>query len=108
MAVVTAAPHRKWPCSHAERAEIAREVEKMREEQPESLRSEMERALLKGIAPHHAGCLPGWKSLVERLFQRGLLKLVFATDTLAAGINMPARTTGGDAIGGWRLLGSAS
>jgi replicative superfamily II helicase len=40
-----------------------------------------------------AGCLPLWKSFVEELFQRGLIKAVFATETLAAGINMPARTT---------------
>ena len=47
----------------------------------------------QGIASHHAGLLPGWKVLVERLFQKGLIKVVFATETLAAGINMPARTT---------------
>ena len=47
----------------------------------------------KGVAPHHAGLLPGVKNLVERLFQKGLIKVVFATETLAAGINMPARTT---------------
>ena len=47
----------------------------------------------KGIAPHHAGLLPGLKNLIERLFQKGLIKVVFATETLAAGINMPARTT---------------
>src|SRR5699024_10863459 len=47
----------------------------------------------KGVASHHAGLLPGWKLLVERLFQQGLIKMVFATETLAAGINMPARTT---------------
>lgn len=47
----------------------------------------------KGVASHHAGLLPGWKVLVERLFQEGLIKMVFATETLAAGINMPARTT---------------
>lgn len=47
----------------------------------------------KGVASHHAGLLPGWKVLVERLFQQGLIKMVFATETLAAGINMPARTT---------------
>ena len=47
----------------------------------------------KGVAPHHAGMLPGLKNLVERLFQKGLIKVVFATETLAAGINMPARTT---------------
>lgn len=46
-----------------------------------------------GIAAHHAGLLPGWKALVEKLFQQGLIKVVFATETLAAGINMPARTT---------------
>ncbi len=50
-------------------------------------------ALYRGIAAHHAGILPAWKSLVEELFQDGLIKVVFATETLAAGINMPARTT---------------
>ena len=49
--------------------------------------------LLCGVASHHAGLLPGWKVLVEKLFQKGLIKVVFATETLAAGINMPARST---------------
>jgi len=49
--------------------------------------------LFRGLACHHAGLLPNWKVLVERLFQAGLVKVVFATETLAAGINMPARTT---------------
>lgn len=49
--------------------------------------------LYKGVAVHHAGMLPSWKVTVEKLFQRGLIKAVFATETLAAGINMPARTT---------------
>jgi len=49
--------------------------------------------LFEGLAVHHAGLLPGWKALVEQLYQRGLIKVVFATETLAAGINMPARTT---------------
>ena len=49
--------------------------------------------LYNGVASHHAGLLPSWKLLVERLFQKGLIKVVFATETLAAGINMPARTT---------------
>lgn len=49
--------------------------------------------LMRGIASHHAGLLPAWKELVERLFEMGLVKIVFATATLAAGINMPARTT---------------
>jgi superfamily II RNA helicase len=49
--------------------------------------------LYEGLSVHHAGMLPSWKAVVEKLFQRGLLKVVFATETLAAGINMPARTT---------------
>ena len=48
--------------------------------------------LMLGVASHHAGLLPGWKVLVEKLFQKGLIKVVFATETLAAGINMPARS----------------
>ncbi|EKX44184.1 hypothetical protein GUITHDRAFT_109969 [Guillardia theta CCMP2712] len=51
------------------------------------------RLALRGIASHHAGLVPLWKALVEELFQDGLIKVVFATETLAAGINMPARTT---------------
>ena len=51
------------------------------------------RLALRGIASHHAGLVPLWKSFVEELFQDGLIKVVFATETLAAGINMPARTT---------------
>lgn len=46
-----------------------------------------------GFASHHAGLLPAMKHLVETLFQQGLIKVVFATETLAAGINMPARST---------------
>ena len=49
-------------------------------------------ALERGIAAHHAGLLPSFKGAVEDLFQKGLVKAVFATETLALGINMPART----------------
>ncbi|MFN8183708.1 MAG: DEAD/DEAH box helicase [Candidatus Nanopelagicales bacterium] len=49
-------------------------------------------ALQRGIAAHHAGMLPIFKEVVEELFQQALLKVVFATETLALGINMPART----------------
>ncbi|HEY4001224.1 MAG TPA: DEAD/DEAH box helicase [Candidatus Xenobia bacterium] len=49
--------------------------------------------LHEGLAVHHAGLLPSWKRMVERLFAQGLVQVVFATETLAAGINMPARTT---------------
>jgi ATP-dependent RNA helicase HelY len=45
-----------------------------------------------GVAAHHAGMLPAFKEVVEELFQRKLVKVVFATETLALGINMPART----------------
>lgn len=48
--------------------------------------------LERGVASHHAGLLPAFKEVVEELFQRKLLKVVFATETLALGINMPART----------------
>jgi ATP-dependent RNA helicase HelY len=48
--------------------------------------------LERGLAAHHAGMLPTFKEVVEELFTRGLIKAVFATETLALGINMPART----------------
>ena len=49
-------------------------------------------ALRRGIAAHHAGMLPAFKECVEAAFVRGLVKVVFATETLALGINMPARS----------------
>jgi ATP-dependent RNA helicase HelY len=49
-------------------------------------------ALERGVAAHHAGLLPIFKEVVEELFQRKLVKAVFATETLALGINMPARS----------------
>lgn len=48
--------------------------------------------LERGVAAHHAGMLPAFKEVVEELFQKKLVKVVFATETLALGINMPART----------------
>jgi ATP-dependent RNA helicase HelY len=45
-----------------------------------------------GIAAHHAGMIPPFKEIVEQCFVEGLVKVVFATETLAVGINMPART----------------
>ena len=59
----------------------------------EFVRLEQLESLSRGIAMHHAGVLPVWKELVEKLFEIGLVKVVFATATLSAGINMPARTT---------------
>ncbi|GGR38692.1 DEAD/DEAH box helicase [Agromyces mediolanus] len=48
--------------------------------------------LQRGVAAHHAGMLPAFKEIVEELFQQKLLKVVFATETLALGVNMPARS----------------
>ena len=45
-----------------------------------------------GVAAHHAGLVPAFKEAVEQMFEEGLLKVVFATETLALGINMPARS----------------
>lgn len=53
---------------------------------------EWREGLLRGLAAHHAGMLPVFRHTVEELFTAGLTKAVFATETLALGINMPART----------------
>jgi ATP-dependent RNA helicase HelY len=53
---------------------------------------EWREGLLRGLAAHHAGMLPVFRHTVEELFTAGLVKAVFATETLALGINMPART----------------
>ncbi len=58
-------------------------------------------ALSRGVAAHHAGLLPVFKQVVEELFQEGLVKVVFATETLALGINMPARTVVIEKLSKW-------
>lgn len=79
--------------SRAEASVLAREVEALINTN-ENLRTHPHLPYIyQGVAVHHAGMLPSWKVLVEKLFQKGLIKAVFATETLAAGINMPARTT---------------
>ena len=62
---------------------------------------EWSQALERGIASHHAGMLPLFKETVEELFSRGLVKIVFATETLALGINMPARSVVLDRLTKW-------
>ena len=57
--------------------------------------------LSRGVAAHHAGMLPVFKQCVEQLFVRGLAKAVFATETLALGINMPARTVVLEKLSKW-------
>ena len=73
---------------------ITQELDKYSRKNQEGINDKVHfEALKRGIASHHAGLLPAWKELIEDLFQKGLIKIVFATETLAAGINMPARTT---------------
>lgn len=81
----------------AEAQQIASRVEQMGWELPAEDLSVLgfdtfREALINGVAAHHAGMLPPFKELVENLYAEGLLKAVFATETLALGINMPART----------------
>ena len=57
--------------------------------------------LSRGVAAHHARLLPAFKQVVEELFLRGLVKAVFATETLALGINMPARTVVIEKLSKW-------
>ena len=80
--------------SKDEQARISARLKAYAQSNPEAVRDGIHPdALLRGIAAHHAGVLPAWKELIEELFQQGLVKVVFATETLAAGINMPARST---------------
>ncbi|WP_026552916.1 DEAD/DEAH box helicase [Arthrobacter sp. H20] len=53
---------------------------------------EWREGLIRGFSAHHAGMLPTFKEVVEKLFAMGLVKAVFATETLALGVNMPARS----------------
>src|ERR687891_365540 len=65
-----------------------------------------------GVASHHAGHIPAWKLVIEKLMSAGLLDAIFATSTVAAGVDFPARTvvlTVADArtSSGWRQLGAS-
>src|SRR4051794_20871726 len=79
-----------------ERAEIAEIIDRRTGSLPEEDLHvlgfwEWREGLLAGLAAHHAGLVPAFKETVEECFVRGLVKAVFATETLALGINMPAR-----------------
>lgn len=76
-----------------ESKEIKRIIEEYLKENPYLVKNKHLDFIHCGVASHHAGLLPGWKVLIEKLFQKGLIKVVFSTETLAAGINMPARST---------------
>ncbi|MDZ8082203.1 MAG: RNA helicase [Nostoc sp. DcaGUA01] len=82
-----------WLVNNEESQILREQIDEFLTRNPEAGRSGQIAPLYRGIAAHHAGILPAWKALVEELFQQGLIKVVFATETLAAGINMPARTT---------------
>lgn len=79
--------------TEAEAQHLKQRVKEFLAANPDAGRAGQVEPLCRGIAAHHAGILPAWKGLIEELFQLGLIKVVFATETLAAGINMPARTT---------------
>jgi ATP-dependent RNA helicase HelY len=64
---------------------------------------ELREALAAGIAAHHAGMVPVFKEAVEELFAAGLVKVVFATETLSLGINMPAKTVVIESL--WKFSG---
>ena len=83
--------------TEAERATIRAVIDRRTAELPEADLGvlgywDWRDALERGIAAHHAGLLPAFKETVEELFVAGLVRAVFATETLALGINMPART----------------
>ncbi len=77
-------------CTREEKAAIAAELEGFKFSSPYG--PEIKKWLRHGIGLHHAGLLPKYRVLVERLAQRGLLKVICGTDTLGVGINVPIRT----------------
>jgi ATP-dependent RNA helicase HelY len=92
--------------TQAEREEILEHVEKRTADLPDEDLDvlgyhEWLDGLSRGIAAHHAGLLPTFKEVVEELFVRGLVKAVFATETLALGINMPARSVVLEKLSKW-------
>src|SRR4029079_6951479 len=77
-------------CSKEEKKEITRHLEDVRFSSPYG--KEIQKLLKHGVGLHHAGLLPKYRILVERLAQQGLLKIICGTDTLGVGVNIPIRT----------------
>jgi superfamily II RNA helicase len=77
-------------CNKEERSLIAKEIENFRFSSPYG--PDVKRWLRLGIGVHHAGLLPKYRILVEKLAQKGLLKIICGTDTLGVGVNVPIRT----------------
>lgn len=92
-AAKAAARERELLVTMSEQEQIKKKIDSFALDHPGMVQRDRAELALQGIASHHAGLLPLWKICVEELFQEGLIKVVFATETLAAGINMPARTT---------------
>jgi superfamily II RNA helicase len=119
-------PTRRRCDNAASEAALARPLgnERRREERREFMRSFVEQhpevrghrhwdtIIRGGVASHHAGHIPAWKLVIEKLMSAGLLDAIFATATVAAGVDFPARSvvlTGADArtAGGWRPLSAS-
>jgi superfamily II RNA helicase len=77
-------------CSKAEKERIQKEIESLPFTSP--FGKEIKKLLNHGIGLHHAGLLPRYRILVEKLAQKGLLKVICGTDTLGVGVNVPIRT----------------
>lgn len=77
-------------CSKQEKAEIAENLKEVRFSSPYG--KEFSRVLRHGVGIHHAGLLPKYRVLVEKLAQKGLLKIICGTDTLGVGVNVPIRS----------------
>jgi superfamily II RNA helicase len=92
-AATAAAAERDCLVTPEEESKLRERLTSFSTQHPGLVNEERIELALKGISSHHAGLLPLWKLCVEELFRDGLIKVVFATETLAAGINMPARTT---------------
>ena len=77
-------------CSKEEKAAIREEVGNFRFDTP--IGKDLKRFLSHGVGIHHAGLLPKYRLLMEKLAQRGLLKVIVGTDTLGVGVNVPIRS----------------
>jgi superfamily II RNA helicase len=77
-------------CSKPEKAAIAQALAGFRFDSP--FGKDMRRYISHGVGLHHAGLLPKYRLLVEKLAQEGLLKIIMGTDTLGVGVNVPIRT----------------
>jgi ATP-dependent RNA helicase HelY len=102
------------PTGHDQRREARREFMRSFLEQHPEVRGHRhwDTIIRGGVASHHAGHIPAWKLVIERLMSAGLLDAIFATATVAAGVDFPARTvvlTGADArtASGWRPLSAS-